>query len=199
MKTWKQAGFKPVGHFVFLKDYASNQRFARYQHESAYLLAKGEPEKPANPPSDVLEWKYTGNTLHPTQKPIEILTHLIKAYSDKGDIVLDPFAGSGTTAVAAHQLGRRYIGIEIDETYSRTARSRLRELRHYKHNQETTMTYSEKGDIEKTVDEFKRLLDETKLTAEEKDKLIEFVGGKLKEIYWIGKKLGIKQRKRSAA
>ncbi len=45
MKAWKQAGFRPVGHFVFVKDYASNQGFTRFFHEMAYLLAKGEPIK----------------------------------------------------------------------------------------------------------------------------------------------------------
>ena len=46
-------------------------------------------------------------------------------YSKKGDIVLDPFAGSGTTVVAAEQLGRRYIGIEISKKYAYTAQERL--------------------------------------------------------------------------
>jgi adenine-specific DNA-methyltransferase len=47
------------------------------------------------------------------------------AYSEKGDIVLDPFAGSGTTAVACQELDRRYIGIELDPTYAATAQERL--------------------------------------------------------------------------
>jgi adenine-specific DNA-methyltransferase len=124
--AWKGAGFHPVGHLVWAKRYHSNERFVRYSHESAYLLAKGEPPKPPVMLRDVLEWQYTGDALHPTQKPVMALLPPILAFSRIGDIVLDPFVGSGTTAVAAASLGRRYIGIEIDPVYARHADERLR-------------------------------------------------------------------------
>ena len=54
---------------------------------------------------------------------------LILAYSRAGDIVLDPFAGSGTTAVAAYLAGRQHIGIELDPTYARIAAERLKNTR----------------------------------------------------------------------
>ena len=129
LAAWKHIGFRPVGHLVWAKDYHSNnnERFVRYSHESAYLLAKGEPAKPKIALRDVLEWKYTGDELHPTQKPVMAIIPLIMAYSRVGDIVLDPFAGSGTTAVAAQTLGRQYIGIEIDTTYARIAEERLQQ------------------------------------------------------------------------
>ena len=73
----------------------------------------------------VLEWRYTGNTLHPTQKPVGALMPLVMAFSQIGDVILDPFAGSGSTAVAAAMLGRQYIAIELNEEYARIARSRL--------------------------------------------------------------------------
>ncbi|MBD3248528.1 site-specific DNA-methyltransferase [Candidatus Woesearchaeota archaeon] len=54
---------------------------------------------------------------HPTQKPIELLKRIIASSSDKNDLILDPFNGSGTTGVVAKQLGRKYIGIDMDKNY----------------------------------------------------------------------------------
>ena len=62
---------------------------------------------------------------HPTQKPLALIEKLIAASTDPGDLVLDPFLGSGTTAVAAHRLGRRCTGIEVSEDYFRLAQARL--------------------------------------------------------------------------
>lgn len=124
--AWKAAGFTPVGHFVWVKRYSSKRGFARAHHEQAYLLVKGNPEKPADPPADVFyDWRYTGNKLHPTQKPVEAIRPLVEAYSIPGDVVLDPFAGSGTTLVAARELGRKPIGIEMDWNYCQVANERL--------------------------------------------------------------------------
>jgi len=125
MDAWKSAGFRVAGHLVFPKKYSSSSYHTQYRHEQAYLLAKGWPRKPARPPPDVIDWTYTGNKLHPTQKPIGILRPLIEAFSLPGDTVMDPFCGSGSTLVAANELGRNYIGIELDSTYFRTASERL--------------------------------------------------------------------------
>ena len=64
---------------------------------------------------------------HPTEKPQDIIAKMIDSFSDPDQIVLDPFLGSGTTAVAAKQLGRKYIGIEISEKYCKIASDRLRQ------------------------------------------------------------------------
>jgi len=125
MDAWKSAGFRIAGHFVFPKKYASNSWHTQYRHEQAYLLAKGWPQRPHAPPPDVLNWTYTGNKLHPTQKPVGILKPLIEAFSRPGDTVLDPFCGSGSTLVAARELGRAYIGIELDPDHHATAQARL--------------------------------------------------------------------------
>jgi site-specific DNA-methyltransferase (adenine-specific) len=126
MDAWKSAGFSVVGHIVFRKRYGSNARFLSYRHESAYLLAKGRPPLPAAPVPDVLDWEYSGNQLHPTQKPVQPLKTLIEAFTKPGDVVLDPFCGSGSTLVAAQELGRKFIGIELDEQHYRTASDRMR-------------------------------------------------------------------------
>lgn len=54
---------------------------------------------------------------HPTQKPLQIMDRILQIYSNKGDVVLDPFVGSGTTAVAARNLGRKLIGFENNKAY----------------------------------------------------------------------------------
>lgn len=62
---------------------------------------------------------------HPTQKPVRLLERIIEASSEPGAVVLDPFNGSGTTGVAALKLGRRYVGIDLEEKYLELARKRL--------------------------------------------------------------------------
>jgi len=69
--------------------------------------------------------KINGEKAHSTQKPLALLRRIINATTKPGDIVLDPFLGSGTTAVAAKELGRSYIGIERDSTYVKVTRKRL--------------------------------------------------------------------------
>jgi site-specific DNA-methyltransferase (adenine-specific) len=125
LSAWQAAGFRIIGHLVFRKSYASTTRFLRYQHEQAYLLAKGAPARPANPIPDVLEMRYSGNRLHPTQKPVSALEPLIDCFSAPADVVLDPFCGSGSTLVAARRVGRRFIGMELDPTYHALAVRRL--------------------------------------------------------------------------
>lgn len=123
--VWKAAGFRVLEHLVWRKRYPSSTGFVRRYHEQAYLLAKGTPKRPQMLLPSVLEWRYTGNTLHPTQKPVGALMPLVMAFSEIGDVVLDPFAGSGSTAVAAAMLGRQYIAVELSEQYARLARDRL--------------------------------------------------------------------------
>ena len=82
-------------------------------------------------PRDVLKvsWRSAfGKTLHPTQKPVSLCEYFIKTYSNKADIILDPFIGSGTTAVAAVNTGRKYIGFEKEKEYFEIAKNRLEKL-----------------------------------------------------------------------
>ncbi len=123
--AWKGAGFQPVGHIVFRKTYSSKARFLSYRHEQAYLLAKGRPPLPKQPLADVMDMPYSGNKLHPTQKPVEALAPLIRSFTLPSELVLDPFAGSGSSCAAALLTGRRYIGIELDEVYFQHAVGRM--------------------------------------------------------------------------
>jgi site-specific DNA-methyltransferase (adenine-specific) len=70
-------------------------------------------------------WSMPENTDHPTQKSEKLIAKLILASTNPGNLVLDPFLGSGTSSVVAHKLGRRYVGIEIVEDYALLAEKRL--------------------------------------------------------------------------
>ncbi len=70
-------------------------------------------------------WSMPENTDHPTQKPEKLLAKIILASTNPGDLVLDPFLGSGTTSVVAKKLGRRFVGLEVDEEYCCLAEKRL--------------------------------------------------------------------------
>ena len=70
-------------------------------------------------------WSMAENTAHPTQKPEKLIAKIILASSQPGELVLDPFLGSGTTSVVAKKLGRHYIGIETQAQYCVWAEQRL--------------------------------------------------------------------------
>jgi site-specific DNA-methyltransferase (adenine-specific) len=128
-EAWKEAGFQPVGHLVFQKTYSSKSRFLRYHHEQAYLLAKGRPPLPKQPLADVMDMPYSGNKLHPTQKPVAALAPLVRSFSLPGELVFDPFAGSGSSCAAALLTGRKYLGIEMDSEYFQQASARLERVK----------------------------------------------------------------------
>jgi adenine-specific DNA-methyltransferase len=129
IQAYRAAGFRVVGHFAFPKRYTSSTRYVRYQHECAHLLAKGNPLYPRETIGDVIDWTYSGNKLHPTQKPLSVLLPLVETFSPAQGTVLDPFAGSGSTLLAAKMLGRSYVGIELDAKYHAIASRRLAEPR----------------------------------------------------------------------
>ena len=69
-----------------------------------------------------------GSTVHPTQKPVELLEWLIKTYTQEGEIVLDNCMGSGSTGVAALNINRKFIGMELDEKYFQIAEKRIQDI-----------------------------------------------------------------------
>jgi len=88
----------------------------------AYTVSNGE----RYPLSTLTAFKKDKEKLHPTQKPVALLEYLIRTYTDKGDLILDFTIGSGTTAVAAINTHRNYIGIEQDLEYCKIAEQRIK-------------------------------------------------------------------------
>jgi site-specific DNA-methyltransferase (adenine-specific) len=78
-------------------------------------------------PRSIVKLNNSQNRYHPTEKPLQLFLYLLKSFSASGDTILDPFMGSGTTLVAAQQLGRHGIGIEIEEKYCEIAVKRLQQ------------------------------------------------------------------------
>ena len=97
----------------------------RPQHELIAVLEKGRPPFSNSGIPSVLTFARASATHHPHAKPVELLRYLIHNFSSPGQLVLDPFVGSGSTAVAAKLLDRRYIGIEIDPAHVKVARHRV--------------------------------------------------------------------------
>ena len=92
-------------------------------------LKEGEYiQKFTNYPKQVIKTTKKEKTVHPTQKPVALFEYLIKTYTNEGDVVLDNCMGSGTTAVAAVNTNRHYIGFELDPKYFDIACQRLDEV-----------------------------------------------------------------------
>ena len=97
----------------FKKEYAS-----KYEVIWFCKMPHGDERHLNNPCSpDVLEYAIPQNKYHDCQKPIELLQYLIENSSGKGEVILDPFAGSGSTLIAAAKCGRYYIGFELEKSY----------------------------------------------------------------------------------
>ncbi|MEE1035960.1 MAG: site-specific DNA-methyltransferase, partial [Oscillospiraceae bacterium] len=80
-------------------------------------------------PGNVLAFPTVANTVHPTQKPVELCEYLIKTYTREGQVVADICAGSGTTAIAALNTGRRFIGFENAPAFYGPAAERIQRAR----------------------------------------------------------------------
>jgi site-specific DNA-methyltransferase (adenine-specific) len=78
-----------------------------------------------NYPRSILRFGSEGKTVHPTQKPVDLLEYLVKTYTNEGDTILDNCMGSGTTGVACKNLNRKFIGIEQDPSYFEIAKGRI--------------------------------------------------------------------------
>ena len=114
----------------------SNARYAammaRYKHNfEPFIWCQKPPSKWNGKSTETSLWWMEANgknDLHPTQKPIGVINRMIQNSTNEGDIVLDPFLGSGTTAVACKALNRQFIGIEINPKYCEIAQRRLAQV-----------------------------------------------------------------------
>lgn len=123
-----KAGFRESNILVWIKNNACPNRYYMKNCEFVIFLYKGSA-KPINNMGDkaaVSANNINGkDKLHPTQKPIELLEKYILNSSNEGDVIFDPFMGSGSTGVAAVNTNRNFIGIELDANYFQIAQSRI--------------------------------------------------------------------------
>lgn len=118
--TWHKTNPTPMCNNKYLSD-TEYIIFMRGQGVKLYG-SYATKRKSFYTPTNVFDKRLYG---HPTCKPVHILETLIGNSSQLGDIVLDPFMGSGSTAVAAQNIGRQFVGFEIEETYYKTACTRI--------------------------------------------------------------------------
>lgn len=121
------SGWRYQNMIVWQKPNAGLGNGFRACHEIALHFSNGTPEYFASDGSNVISEKRVNSTerLHQTQKPVGLMAEIIRVCSSDAETILDPFAGSGTTLVAAKLEGRKAVGIEINERYCEIAANRL--------------------------------------------------------------------------
>jgi len=146
-----ELGFLPMGEIIWQKGKGASGSCAwgswmsaksprlRDLHEYILVLAKQAYSRPDKGESDISREAFMESTLsvwnvpaesarrvgHPAPFPVALAARVIQLYSYRGDVVLDPFAGSGSTCIAAAQLGRHYVGYDLSEDYCALARERI--------------------------------------------------------------------------
>lgn len=150
-KNWKNC-LEDIWFFTKSRDYTFNLDAVKVMRPvvAPYKDKEGKPKdwtedqkgkfrltSPSNIWTDISVpfWSMPENTPHPTQKPEKLIAKLILASSQEGDLVFDPFLGSGTTAVVAKKLGRHFLGIEREKEYVAYAMHRLQMAEHDKNIQ----------------------------------------------------------------
>jgi site-specific DNA-methyltransferase (adenine-specific) len=124
----QKAGFKLHNLLVWEKNNCTPSQYYMKNCEYVLFLRKGKAKwindiggsKTVHQFNNII-----GNKQHPCEKPVDLLKFYIMNSSQDGDVVFDPFAGSGATGVAAIQCGRRFVGVELDTTYCGIAKERI--------------------------------------------------------------------------
>lgn len=125
-----EKGFKTKRMLVWVKNnHTSGDLEGDFGNKTEYILFahKGRKELNGNRDTNVLLFDRVSDLKHPTQKPEDLMSYLISKSSQRGDLALDPFMGSWTTARACKDLGRNFIGFELEEKYCRVGEKRLRQ------------------------------------------------------------------------
>lgn len=140
-RNWKNSS-EDIWFYTVSRDYTFNVDAVKLKRRvmAPYTDDNGKPKDwdktgnggfrlthPSNLWTDITVpfWSMPENTDHPTQKPEKLIAKLVLASSNPGDVILDPFVGSGTTSVVAKKLGRSFVGIEVDEMYCCLTEKRL--------------------------------------------------------------------------
>lgn len=124
----EKVGFKFQQIIIWNKGNATPNRYYLNAYEMILMLRKGNAKNINNMGcKNIIDVKnIRGNKTHPTEKPVELNEILIKNSTEEGDLVLDPFMGTGSAAIACYNTKRHFIGIEIDETYYKIALDRVK-------------------------------------------------------------------------
>lgn len=128
MNKTQKVGFKHVNLLVWEKNNCTPSQFYMKNCEYTLMVRKGSSKYINDIGNSKTVHKFEniiGNKVHPTEKPIDLMEFYIKNSSNESEIVLDMFMGSGSTGVAAKNLNRAFIGIELDENYFNIAKQRI--------------------------------------------------------------------------
>lgn len=126
-----KVGLKYQNLLAWVKNNATPNKYYMQQIEFILMLRKGAAKNINNMGTkNALHFNnIIGKKVHPTEKPVDMLEVLVSNSSNKGEIILDPFMGSGTTGMACKNLGREFIGIEMDGEYFDIAKKRIEGLK----------------------------------------------------------------------
>lgn len=128
MGLMESAGWRLMNLVVWDKGSFGMGNVFRNQHEFIVVASKGGALPNRRDVANVLRAERPNNDLHPTPKPIGLMTDVIDVLSRPGGLVVDPFAGSGSTGVAATQIGRRFLGFEISPEFTDLSNARLAQM-----------------------------------------------------------------------
>ena len=122
----ENVGFNIYKTLIWAKNSPITNMYYMDSHEYIIFCRKGKAKRINNcGTKSVLNVDNPRNKVHPTEKPVELMEVLITNSSQEGELVFDPFMGSGTTGVACLNTNRNFIGIELDETYFNIAKERI--------------------------------------------------------------------------